>query len=333
MEAIDAWVPGMKDAITTFDPNRSLRFHYQSLDQQSRRIYKMIYDAVSRMDDSVSIPSSEIYPDTDLFSIYAKVRMDNPLLFWMNNELEMKADKKHNELIFKNLYSKEDAKVLTKKIIDSSVKIRDIVMKYAKDDYEIELAIHDLLAVNIDYKDPDDPESHNIIGPLLKKKGVCEGISMTVEHLLNCFGIRSTVVTGNVIDVEDSNHAWNIVILGDHAYHTDVTWDLCSKAGWAGHTFLNVSDEFMRRSREWECPLICDGTEFNYFDKNGTSFDSISKAKKYLRRNRNANQFEFRIKDCFDSNQVIEIISGSGLTSEFVVRNTPDTDVFFVHPV
>ena len=313
-----------------FNPERALRFHYQVIDDHSRKLYRAIYDAVLAMRPSVDIPNADVLPDTDLLSIYQYVKLDNPLLFWMGNSLEFRADGECNTLVFSHLYSKRESERLRDEVMDASNRIRDKVLRYADDEYGIELAIHDLFAVNIGYGDMDAPESHSIIGPLLRKKGVCEGISMAVEYLLNCFGIRCTVITGDTKDGSDVGHAWNIVFLGDHGYHLDVTWDLCSRAGWAGHSFFNVSDDFMRNSRDWDCRIPCQGSEFNYFRRNGTEFDSMSKVKRYVKDNIGKGKLEFRIKGCYDLEKVSSIVGKYCKGSVCNVRNSFGSDVYFV---
>lgn len=52
-------------------------------------------------------------------------------------------------------------------------------------DYEREKMIHDYLCKNVIYEDIGE-ESHSIVGPLLKGKGVCDGISKSEYLKLKC---------------------------------------------------------------------------------------------------------------------------------------------------
>lgn len=53
---------------------------------------------------------------------------------------------------------------------------------------------------------------------LLSKKTVCAGYSLIFKELLERQNIKCEYISGK-------NHAWNIVTIGTHSYHADLTWD------------------------------------------------------------------------------------------------------------
>ena len=282
-----------------------------------------------RMDAQASVSLSRCMLVDDVFEIYYKMRMDNPFMFWLGQSVRYHPDATGVTVVFDYAYRKKEADGLKKEVIAAAERIRDIVDRYAEDDYGIELAIHDLFSIQIQYTEDLGKESHNIIGPLLYKKGVCEGIAMAVEYILNCFGIRGTVIHG---DIKGSNekHAWNIVLLDDGAYHLDVTWDLSSKVGFAGHTFFNVSDKVMSITHTWDVPVRCEGQRYNYYRRNGAAFTSIDDAMRYARRKASSkDSFEFRIEGWSDSHKVSSKLSWA-LKRTFSINTCPGTDAYFV---
>ena len=60
---------------------------------------------------------------------------------------------------------------------------------------------------------------HNIIDPVMKHKGVCEGIAKFFAIMMRKAGIPAIVITGKT-------HAWNMVWIHDIPAHCDLTWDL-----------------------------------------------------------------------------------------------------------
>ena len=72
------------------------------------------------------------------------------------------------------------------------------------------------------------PEDHNLIGPILKCEGVCEGNSKALTQALSLVNIECKNIIGDAIDIETGNptHEWNQVKINDKWYNSDLTWDL-----------------------------------------------------------------------------------------------------------
>jgi transglutaminase/protease-like cytokinesis protein 3 len=71
-------------------------------------------------------------------------------------------------------------------------------------------------------------EVHTIIGPLLKRKCVCDGFSKLYKLVLDELGIENYLIYGKgfVHTLSDSEeHAWNLVKIDNDFYHVDVTYD------------------------------------------------------------------------------------------------------------
>ena len=96
------------------------------------------------------------------------------------------------------------------------------------DTYEKVKMLHDFLAKNVVYENDGMKERHNIIGPLIEKRSVCDGFSAAFKFLLDKIEVPCIVVTGTAWDQQsgiDDNHAWNLVKLENQWTHIDVTFD------------------------------------------------------------------------------------------------------------
>lgn len=96
-------------------------------------------------------------------------------------------------------------------------------------DVEKFLRLYNLLGENIkyDYNElyyGNDINNHNMYGALAKGKSVCEGISKTMQELLELVGIPTKMEIGKF---NNAFHAWNKVKLNEKWYYCDMTND-CS---------------------------------------------------------------------------------------------------------
>ena len=89
-------------------------------------------------------------------------------------------------------------------------------------DYLSVRLIHDKIIADLTYTDRGDAASHNIIGAVRYKQGVCETYAKTFQLAMNYFGYSSIYVTGRN---EGINHVWNMVLLDEKYYYVDCTLD------------------------------------------------------------------------------------------------------------
>lgn len=113
--------------------------------------------------------------------------------------------------------------------IEECRKQRDIIAGRCAESgaYKTVLAVHDLMARNIKYKDAG-ALSHTIVAPLTMKYGVCDGFAKTYKYILDALGIPCVVVDGKAYDPLTSRweaHAWNLVEVNGEWRHVDVTFD------------------------------------------------------------------------------------------------------------
>ncbi|MFA7031518.1 MAG: transglutaminase domain-containing protein [Candidatus Methanomethylophilaceae archaeon] len=93
---------------------------------------------------------------------------------------------------------------------------------YDTDTHNLLIKLHHEIYKRITYE--EFTHAHSIVGPLLYKKGVCEGISKMVNYICEMNEIDSKVMIG---ELEGKGpHAWNQIKIDEEWYNADFTLDL-----------------------------------------------------------------------------------------------------------
>ena len=124
------------------------------------------------------------------------------------------------------LYDKEQ----TDRLLAECRRVAFLLLKRAahRSAYQTVLALHDLLARNVEYCDDGRPQRHSIVGPFTEKKAVCDGYASALKYLLDQAGIENCLIRGTGWNAETGvyePHAWNLVLLDGRWFHVDVTFD------------------------------------------------------------------------------------------------------------
>lgn len=269
----------MKGAIGGFEPGASSTFHYDVLPEHLRKHYAAIRKAMIGYESSVRI-GKELTAD-ECFGLVEAVLYDNPQIFWMNTGCGCSIGKGSTTISFmKNRFGK-DRERLKRIIVANAEEIYRKHVEGLRDASGIELAVHDVLAAKVSYDGTDKESSHCLVGPLVEKKGVCEGISKAAAFLLNAFGVESAVVTGRSVQ-DGEPHAWNAVRLGREWYNTDVTFDLRKGAGSGTRFYLDMDDAMAGRTHELRHAGRCRSRRQNHYIRNGTYFGTAEEASRYI---------------------------------------------------
>lgn len=121
-------------------------------------------------------------------------------------------------------------------------KIRWIIASIPDDcdtEYEKALWLHDYLCKTVTYKTPLGDEAYTA---LIDGVADCGGYADAYMRLLHAVGILAGNITGGAAT---GSHAWNIVILDNKCYFTDVCWDDLDNQYELRHTYFMISYEEM----------------------------------------------------------------------------------------
>ena len=151
-------------------------------------------------------------------------------------------------------------------------------------EYEMEKALHDMLAVQVTYVSGDN--AHNAYGALVEGKAVCEGYAEALQCLLQRVGIQSVEVFG---ESRGENHAWNMVRIDGKYYLVDLTWndqDTILLYAYFNQTTAVFNEDHLqwvigyKNGKLLGCEVFklptCTATAANYFTKEGLRINTYT---------------------------------------------------------
>ena len=138
-----------------------------------------------------------------------------------------------------------------------------------------EIRVHDRLLdyeIKAPHEEPEiKGEFHNLIGPLLKKKSACEGISLLFKLLCSCAGVPCRLIIGTAGRKNQipGPHTWSQVLLNNTVVHVDATWDCNLRLKEFGYCYdyFNIGDREISRDHQWETGPFSEpcSDRFSYF--------------------------------------------------------------------
>ena len=312
------------------NPGRSSRYHFESLPADLKRLYVPIRNAVIEGRTEVVLDSS--FSFEDCVKAIESVLMDNPQAFWVRFPATMESRGGASSIRISKTGFHGKREELKERLWKAAEDIYAKEVEGLKDPYDIEAAVHDVIASKVRYDKSDPATAHSLIGPLLKKRGVCDGISSSVAFLLNAYGVESSVVTGTKKGNGES-HAWNVVKIGKEWYHADVTFDMgCSEEGRVSHAFLNMDDRMASRTHGFFPSGRCKATRFNYYVRRGAYLRSESEAETYLlRRPSKEDVFDFYVEGPADAKKLMAMAASSRQGTSIRCKHTDGR--FVIHVV
>ena len=223
---------------------------------------------------TVSLQSKKPSACQDAISAAYAVLRDNPQIFYYNislsctsigSQLTLKADLLYSIDIINRLKTKMDDEI--QRIMSTIINKESL--------WERELAIFEYMHNSIRYLDDGTSEEGNIVGPLLLKRGVCEGISKMFAVLCHKAGIPCILVFGG-------NHMWNIVTVNGVSSHVDVTYGIGQPP--CDYSYFNIPDDelFHDHNKDIDCIPPCISDKTDYYHMRGTYFQTEDELRRYL---------------------------------------------------
>lgn len=247
----------------------------------------------------------------DLLKVLLTIRYDHPEMFWIGDAfISTNVSNKITDFAIKIQSQFKDIREIkaAKKKLDNAVAEYFDSAAGLTSDYDIEKAFHDKMIRESMY-DPYvnnssyiNVNSHNVLGVLVDKVGVCESYAKAMQLLLNAKGIDNLYVTGNG---GGEGHAWNQVNINGVYCNLDVTWDDLNtiEGGGISYNYFNVkdSDFTTHKANNPSCSSgshdylyavqQCTSDEYTWFNQNkdnvlsSSDSDDNEKIKAYLIKN------------------------------------------------
>lgn len=184
-------------------------------------------------------------------------------------------------------FTKEQKK--EKELAEKVEEIQDSLFTASMSDYEKVVAIHDYLVDNSAYEEKKastgNGDEYHAYGVLVNGKGVCSSYTQAFHLFMKLNEIESRIVLG---EADGVSHSWNLVCLGGEWYHVDTTWDdpVPDEKGRRIYAYLNVTDDFMEDSHEWnrEDYPKATATTYNYYVQNDSVIEKQEDFIDYVRQ-------------------------------------------------
>ena len=154
---------------------------------------------------------------------------------------------------------------------------------------QIEQGVHDYLCQHITYAE-DDVQSHSVVGPILRGRGVCDGISKAAKMLFQVLGVEAHVIDGmakNMASFSYEPHAWNLIRINQRWYHLDITFDNTLSKDFVRYDYFNLSEKEILKDHIKDgtilFPDIVCSDENDFYVANGLYFSNEVILKEYLK--------------------------------------------------
>ena len=308
-------VSNIEDIVINELQPKNSTFYYNTLTDEQKKIYKEIAVAIKNLDTTAKIKDYNYIDDNttmqDVKVVIQNILLDHPEIFYVKNDYTVSTI----ELINSKRIEVELGYTATNKSeLESQIsKINEVINPIVTtastmDNFNAELYVHDKiceLATYYKYTDINEvpEECHSIYGCLVSKSAVCDGLSKTLQIMLDKVGIESILVTGNL---QNQAHAWNLVKLDDDWYHVDITSNKSIKnennKEEIIHSYFNITSEQIKTSNtidlEDKLP-VADSTTYNYYLQTGKYIDVVdnftTKLKTIINENKNDDLVEFAV--------------------------------------
>lgn len=195
---------------------------------------------------------------------------DNPQVFWLCNQYDYVDSGGQRYFYLYSYLSADDCQQEQRRFYDTVKKIISGLPKKLSE-FETEKYIHDYLLDHCAYFEGDRWWLYSAYGAIVQGKAVCEGYSEAMQLLLNCAGVRTTVVVG---ESGGNLHEWNLVQINFEWYHLDATWDDGddseeSRDELSRYNYFNVDSAFIEDNDHVISPEYKDMTEEEIANEEG----------------------------------------------------------------
>ena len=247
--------------------------YFQLLSSSDKESYRSIVEGVRQKKREIVVPTK---PSENVLEA---VRNEHPELFyWDTSHYEYREQLDGVHIFVSYFYSRKQCI----EIIDKSNEVAKLCAT-SNDEHTIR-KVHNYIIKHITYdsKDTDAKYNHNLVGPVMLGRGVCEGIALFAKYLFDKLNIDNAVALGNL---NGTGHMWNIVSINGKNYHVDITSDIgFTEPNWdkPSYAFYLLRDCDISKTHNISNSFNCKHKQDNLFFKNGKWFSSINSLLLYI---------------------------------------------------
>ena len=259
-------------------------FYGDRLPGQARRFYDVLDSRLAGGDSRAEVPltlEERDRADRDAFAACKALRHDRPEYFFLGRKMTFfYCGGREGRLRMQILYT--PAEIETLKTTFRQKMLPLMAGTADKSLVQREELIYSRLARQLRYQNTRSEQEHNLVGPMLASRGVCEGQNALLLYCLRRAGVTCVQVLGKG---RTENHCWAMVWLNGEPVHCDVTWEKPGK-GVMLYRYFNLTDEQIARDHSGfagqNLPACCTET-YSYYRLHGHSVCSLAELAGHLR--------------------------------------------------
>ena len=259
-------------------------FYGDRLPGQARRFYDVLDSRLAGGDYRAEVPltlEERDRADRDAFAACKALRHDRPEDFFLGRKMTFfYCGGREGRLRMQILYT--PAEIETLKTTFRQKMLPLMAGTADKSLVQREELIYSRLARQLRYQNTRSEQEHNLVGPMLASRGVCEGQNALLLYCLRRAGVTCVQVLGKG---RTENHCWAMVWLNGEPVHCDVTWEKPGK-GVMLYRYFNLTDEQIARDHSGfagqNLPACCTET-YSYYRLHGHSVCSLAELAGHLR--------------------------------------------------
>lgn len=259
-------------------------FYGDRLPGQARRFYDVLDSRLAGGDYRAEVPltlEERDRADRDAFAACKALRHDRPEYFFLGRKMTfVYCGGREGRLRMQILYT--PAEIETLKTTFRQKMLPLMAGTADKSLVQREELIYSRLARQLRYQNTRSEQEHNLVGPMLASRGVCEGQNALLLYCLRRAGVTCVQVLGKG---RTENHCWAMVWLNGEPVHCDVTWEKPEK-GVMLYRYFNLTDEQIARDHSefagQNLPACCTET-YSYYRLHGHSVCSLAELAGHLR--------------------------------------------------
>ena len=199
-------------------------FYGDRLPGQARRFYDVLDSRLAGGDYRAEVPltlEERDRADRDAFAACKALRHDRPEYFFLGRKMTFSSSGgREGRLRMQILYT--PAEIETLKTTFQQKMLPLMAGTADKSLVQREELIYSRLARQLRYQNTRSEQEHNLVGPMLASRGVCEGQNALLLYCLRRAGVTCVQVLGKG---RTENHCWAMVWLNGEPVHCDVTWE------------------------------------------------------------------------------------------------------------
>ena len=259
-------------------------FYGDRLPGQARRFYDVLDSRLAGGDYHAEVPltlEEQDRADRDAFAACKALRHDRPEYFFLGRKMTFfSSGGREGRLRLQILYT--PAEIETLKTTFRQKMLPLMAGTADKSLVQREELIYSRLARQLRDQNTRSEQEHNLVGPMLASRGVCEGQNALLLYCLRRAGVTCVQVLGKG---RTENHCWAMVWLNGEPVHCDVTWEKPGK-GVMLYRYFNLTDEQIARDHSGfagqNLPACCTET-YSYYRLHRHSVCSLAELAGHLR--------------------------------------------------